>query len=92
MKSFSTAFIELGGTVAPFAGAWIEIYLLYRVLCIPRSLPLRERGLKSVFPGRNYTDPLSLPLRERGLKCTGITITSACHRVAPFAGAWIEII
>ena len=34
--------------VAPFTGAWIEIQLMNETVPTPRSLPLRERGLK--FP------------------------------------------
>ena len=34
---------------------------------------------------------MSLPLRERGLKSLVRTLTPHQHHVAPFAGAWIEI-
>ena len=34
----------------------------------------------------------SLPSRERGLKFNWIDITSESDLVAPFAGAWIEIV
>ena len=34
-------------TVAPFAGAWIEIARIYTRRRMRRSLPSRERGLKS---------------------------------------------
>ena len=38
--------------VAPFAGAWIEmIYRNYGVLGAEKSLPSRERGLKSSWLG-----------------------------------------
>ena len=33
--------------VAPLAGAWIEIRPEQEITCTARSLPLRERGLKS---------------------------------------------
>ena len=35
---------------------------------------------------------LSLPSRERGLKLDTSCETLACVLVAPFAGAWIEIV
>ena len=35
--------------VAPFAGAWIEIFFSKSDSARPRSLPSRERGLKSLF-------------------------------------------
>ena len=40
--------------VAPFAGAWIEIFMGYHTLTATnRSLPSRERGLKYFFKYRN---------------------------------------
>ncbi len=78
--------------VAPFAGAWIEIqknnlpYDHYE-----GSLPSRERGLKyNKIIGKQETE-VSLPSRERGLKWTQVHKPICISRVAPFAGAWIEI-
>ena len=55
-------------SVAPFTGAWIEImkYLLH--ICRIRSLPSRERGLKSACRWYGQGRRRSLPSRERGLK------------------------
>ena len=40
--------------VAPFAGAWIEIVkVMLTVSNLPKSLPLRERGLKLLVQLRN---------------------------------------
>ena len=55
------------------------------------SLPSRERGLKFVSDKTGAELEQSLPSRERGLKCRYITKITKCYRVAPFAGAWIEI-
>ena len=80
------------GLVAPFAGAWIEIMLLYPWQARLRSsLPSRERGLKYTLflYFYAYFSP-SLPSRERGLKYTVYDKVSV-YVVAPFAGAWIEI-
>ena len=57
-----------------------------------RSLPSRERGLKSkgYFRGGKYVS--SLPSRERGLKFHAPHLSTISHAVAPFAGAWIEIL
>ena len=55
------------------------------------SLPSRERGLKCIMVGICCGRIMSLPSRERGLKSR---ITEQCDklpRVAPFAGAWIEM-
>ena len=56
------------------------------------SLPLRERGLKSMVATKVWAIVLtSLPLRERGLKSTLVLGSSLVICVAPLAGAWIEI-
>ena len=36
--------------VAPFAGAWIEIESIIKIMQRIMSLPSRERGLKSSYP------------------------------------------
>ena len=76
-------------TVAPHAGAWIEIYPPKNTLHNALSLPTRERGLKYCV----YV--LLRPLcntRERGLKSLSVIIVPFIVLVAPHAGAWIEII
>ena len=55
-------------SVAPLAGAWIEIFLLLSIIEIPSSLPSRERGLKCDRVGKVWLLGKSLPSRERGLK------------------------
>ena len=35
--------------VAPLAGAWIEMIIIYLLHMFTESLPSRERGLKYVF-------------------------------------------
>ena len=79
-------------SVAPLAGAWIEIEINQPAGNPPeRSLPLRERGLKYLnrwlYCGRSE----SLPLRERGLKLAYVVGDTLRKLVAPLAGAWIEI-
>ena len=56
------------------------------------SLPSRERGLKSWVVSQFAISGVSLPSRERGLKYSHEEFTTKEQRVAPFAGAWIEII
>ena len=56
------------------------------------SLPSRERGLKYSLSYRYGPYDLSLPSRERGLKWCGMAIMAILLLVAPFTGAWIEII
>ena len=54
--------------VAPFAGTWIEIGHHVLIALVPRSLPSRERGLKSAHTLACDWPGWSLPSRERGLK------------------------
>ena len=78
--------------VAPFTGAWIEILDGFTPRNALKSLPSRERGLKS-GTGRSYTDTsTSLPSRERGLKSVGRGKRLFPTHVAPFTGAWIEML
>ena len=77
--------------VAPFAGAWIEIFSDHRLSFLPLSLPSRERGLKFCTVSKHQRQQRSLPSRERGLKSRSAFHRSDRSLVAPFAGAWIEI-
>ena len=77
--------------VAPLAGAWIEIDIYWNENPYFKSLPLRERGLKSEGAPEQMEFDTSLPLRERGLK---LVLPTGCGKtivVAPLAGAWIEM-
>ena len=56
-----------------------------------KSHPSRVRGLKSARAWQSLTRCLSHPSRVRGLKWTD-TRPSNGWNVAPFAGAWIEIL
>ena len=83
---------ENGNGVAPFAGAWIEIEITKRLLSAIWSLPSRERGLKSYNHISKLDAYTSLPSRERGLKSYQLFLHNHTFLVAPFAGAWIEIL
>ena len=56
------------------------------------SHPMRVRGLKSPLVDELGNTTLSHPMRVRGLKCKGACGCTPRQRVAPHAGAWIEII
>ena len=58
----------LSSVVAPFAGAWIEMYFVRFLLIFLLSLPSRERGLKYGTVIFCCKSQMSLPSRERGLK------------------------
>ena len=96
---FAGAWIEISDkakkwflvAVAPFAGAWIEMYCHQKYILRSRSLPSRERGLKSCNRRLMDHQIRSLPSRERGLKLLYPARCSHLSAVAPFAGAWIEI-
>ena len=78
--------------VAPLVGAWIEIRPFLLMLSLHRtSLPLWERGLKSLSLRRKICAFGSLPLWERGLKSCPRTCPRQNAPVAPLVGAWIEI-
>ena len=53
---------------------------------------MRERGLKSIDLGERLCTYWSLPVRERGLKCNPEAVSKYITKVAPRAGAWIEIV
>ena len=54
--------------VAPYTGAWIEIFSGVCTSFDDGSLPTRERGLKYSGSPVGALLSLSLPTRERGLK------------------------
>ena len=56
------------------------------------SLPMRERGLKCVELLFLLAVSQSLPMRERGLKCDVSGYVGTTLKVAPHAGAWIEML
>ena len=54
---------------------------------------MQERGLKSYRVQGDFTNGYSsLLMQERGLKSPIKEITSTSYTVAPYAGAWIEIL
>ena len=59
---------------------------------LPLSLPSRERGLKYLHKYATASITVSLPSRERGLKFAISFSDIDAQLVAPFAGAWIEIL
>ena len=59
---------DVKDAVAPYTGAWIEIHPAFGKRRFGKSLPTRERGLKSFTAYRRPPEEGSLPTRERGLK------------------------
>ena len=92
LKSICSGRKHTRPSVAPLAGAWIEIIRTAIFHPFSESLPSRERGLKSsllcVGSGHRIS---SLPSRERGLKYHVNLKHCPVSLVAPLAGAWIEI-
>ena len=79
------------GSVAPHAGAWIEISSsASRYL---RSAVAPHAGAWIEIDGRLHAEQHeeSLPMRERGLKYANGFDIAVVDPVAPHAGAWIEI-
>ena len=80
-------------TVAPFAGAWIEIKVesfanVSRYVAPFAGAWIEMRSARC----RGLPRSRSLPSRERGLKFPSIRKTGEYKIVAPFAGAWIEML
>ena len=82
-----------GLTVAPLAGAWIEISSLSNILvAFIVVAPLAGAWIEILLRfGTIVSCSWSLPSRERGLKSYARTPTGQGVDVAPLAGAWIEI-
>ena len=78
--------------VAPFTGAWIEIFDelgdVYRTLVAPFTGAWIEITRLQFL---KYNKGVSLPSRERGLKFILKIFTIDIANVAPFTGAWIEM-
>ena len=79
-------------SVAPFVGAWIEIGCCQGQTERKSSLPSWERGLKYSYSWKYDGTTRSLPSWERGLKYIGSDLSTGSAFVAPFVGAWIEMI
>ena len=78
--------------VAPYAGAWIEIDYGVTKFTETESHPTRVRGLKSQQDLSSWLSLQSHPTRVRGLKCQAWDFQQYQGSVAPYAGAWIEIV
>ena len=79
--------------VAPFAGAWIEIGNYERDSeAMNKSLPSRERGLKSDLKTYSPAPVPVAPFAGAWIEISRVSHFSTSSMVAPFAGAWIEIV
>ena len=78
--------------VAPYAGAWIEISDAYAFIIGNGSPPMRGRGLKCLAAVGRLAHSVSPPMRGRGLKYQSQILGGFELVVAPYAGAWIEIV
>ena len=79
-------------TVAPFTGAWIEIWYGLNMPLLAIVAPFTGAWIEITL--EHYLDSvyMSLPSRERGLKYTISRYPVIGKQVAPFTGAWIEIV
>ena len=82
----------MSSRVAPFAGAWIEMPLLLRHRQHTRSLPSRERGLKSQNAKAQPLKAAVAPFAGAWIEIVTLLTGYNFKIVAPFAGAWIEIV
>ena len=78
--------------VAPYTGAWIEICAASsRTTVNHRSLPTRERGLKSGCGGQFGPDTVVAPYTGAWIEILSLGALNGFTPVAPYTGAWIEI-
>ncbi len=93
MKYFRTCQRHNAPSVAPFAGAWIEIEEWVKNGTEEEVAPFAGAWIEINKLEQNYIVLFkSLPSRERGLKLYSIYPLCLSVYVAPFAGAWIEIL
>ena len=92
LKCPYTGNVHTGYSVAPFAGAWIEItYIRQLTEDKEVSLPSRERGLKSEKETDFNCTDLVAPFAGAWIEIRIKSNHKTSYIVAPFAGAWIEI-
>ena len=77
--------------VAPHAGAWIEMVVRERKRHGYRSLPMRERGLKSERGGQAVGLMTVAPHAGAWIEILQRQVAQPTYVVAPHAGAWIEM-
>ena len=78
-------------TVAPLAGAWIEMYYHVKNQIGYYVAPLAGAWIEIYATAVSGLRRRSLPSRERGLKYPPFVKLCCIEHVAPLAGAWIEI-
>ena len=78
-------------SVAPLAGAWIEIDVYNQRAVRCGVAPLAGAWIEILKSSQSLSKAESLPSRERGLKWTVHNALVQIMSVAPLAGAWIEM-
>ena len=78
--------------VAPFTGAWIEIWREHGYSLSVMVAPFTGAWIEMASCSRLSSAASSLPSRERGLKSNHFCAHLCRPKVAPFTGAWIEIL
>ena len=79
-------------SVAPYMGAWIEIFLQRSNVLLDMSHPTWVRGLKYKSMAICQSCGQSHPTWVRGLKFLKLYDIIFISLVAPYMGAWIEIL
>ena len=77
--------------VAPLVGAWIEITPACKIFGKFLSLPLWERGLKSILFALSDMSVIVAPLVGAWIEILCLHLFYSLCLVAPLVGAWIEI-
>ena len=77
--------------VAPYAGAWVEIFKNTEKGVDRLSLPTRERGLKFWVNQHKIKPFLVAPYAGAWVEILLVMGFTGKKAVAPYAGAWVEI-
>ena len=79
-------------TSLPIRGAWIEIFVMFKIQSAPKSLPIRGAWIEiQSSKGRIIVISCRSLYGERGLKFCLSVILNTLAMSLPIRGAWIEI-
>ena len=85
------ALAKIGATVAPFAGAWIEIHGCGQRITEHRVAPFAGAWIEIASLHPDYCFYVVAPFAGAWIEIYTLITSSLAGAVAPFAGAWIEI-
>ena len=91
LKYSGTCYTDGGNTVAPLAGAWIEILSILFYKKIREVAPLAGAWIEIPIRRKGGQHKWVAPLAGAWIEIFSVPISNSISSVAPLAGAWIEI-